>query len=50
MCTRDRQGPYGYLGNGAVTVSTDRQQANVTGGGFCGGFGPTAGELVLQQD
>jgi hypothetical protein len=41
---------YGYLGNGAVTVSTDRKQANVTGGGFCGGFGPTAGELTLEQD
>jgi hypothetical protein len=41
---------YGYLGNGSVTVSVDRKQANVIGGGFCGGYGPSMGELVLEQD
>jgi len=41
---------HGYLGNGTATVSNDQKQANVTGGGYCGGYGPGAGELILEQD
>jgi len=33
-----------------ATVTTDRKQANVTGGGYCGGCGPQNSELVLEQD
>jgi len=52
---------FGYTATGSVDISTDRKRASVTGGGFCGGYGPadpkgpvngwpTANELKLQQD
>jgi hypothetical protein len=41
---------HGYTGNGTATVSNDRKQANLTGGGYCGGYGPANGELTLEQD
>jgi hypothetical protein len=43
-------GPHGYLGNGTKTISSDGKQANLTGGGYCGGYGPNNGDLTLEQD
>jgi len=52
---------FGYTAGGSVDISKDRKHASVTGGGFCGGYGPAdpagpvsgwpkANELKLEQD
>jgi hypothetical protein len=52
---------FGYTATGSVDISADRKRASVTGGGFCGGYGPadpkgpvngwpTANELKLELD
>jgi hypothetical protein len=40
----------GWMPHGSVTYSSDRKRASLTGGGFCGGFTPSGGELPLTQD
>lgn len=40
----------GFNADGQVTVSEDRKRASVTGGGYCGGFGPKGKELRLEHD
>jgi hypothetical protein len=42
--------PNGFNAGGDVTIQPDRKRATVTGGGFCGGFGPKENELPLAQD
>ncbi len=35
---------FGYAPSGSVEISADRKRATLTGGGFCGGYGPATSE------